>query len=175
MALLTALGVVYGDIGTSPLYVYPALKKAVGHLDGPSALGSLSLVLWTLIIIVSAKYALLVMRADNRGEGGILALMSLTQAKWRGKNRYLLVIGLVGAALLYGDGIITPAISVLSAVEGLKVASRAFEPYTAYMAATILFGLFAAQRSARGVHHAEQGSRSGRREGAARTAGAASA
>jgi KUP system potassium uptake protein len=86
------------------------------------------------------------MRADNRGEGGILALMSLTQAKWRGNNRYLLVIGLIGAALLYGDGIITPAISVLSAVEGLKVASNAFEPYTTYIAAVILFALFAVQR-----------------------------
>jgi KUP system potassium uptake protein len=144
--LLTALGVVYGDIGTSPLYVYPALTKAVGHLDAADALGSLSLVLWTLIIIVSVKYALFVMRADNRGEGGILALMSLTKAKWRGKNRYLLVIGLVGAALLYGDGIITPAISVLSAIEGLKVASQAFEPYTTYIAAAILFALFAVQQ-----------------------------
>jgi len=146
VASLTALGVVYGDIGTSPLYVYPTLTKAVGHFDAADALGSLSLVLWTLVIIVSVKYALFVMRADNRGEGGILALMSLTQAKWRGRNRYLLVIGLVGAALLYGDGIITPAISVLSAVEGLKVASNVFEPYTTYIAAVILFALFAVQR-----------------------------
>ena len=144
--LVTALGVVYGDIGTSPLYVFPALKKAVGAVDASGALGSLSLVLWALIIIVTVKYALFVLRADNRGEGGILALMSLTQAKWRGKNRYLLVIGLVGAALLYGDGIITPAISVLSAVEGLKVASTVFEPYTTYIAAVILFALFAGQR-----------------------------
>lgn len=143
--LVTALGVVYGDIGTSPLYVFPALKKAVGPVDASGALGSLSLVLWALIIIVTVKYALFVLRADNRGEGGILALMSLTQAKWRGKNRYLLVIGLVGAALLYGDGIITPAISVLSAVEGLKVASTAFEPYTTYIAAVILFVLFGVQ------------------------------
>jgi KUP system potassium uptake protein len=146
ISVLTALGVVYGDIGTSPLYVYPALHKAVGKLDSTDALGSLSLILWTLIVIVSVKYALFVMRADNRGEGGILALMSLTQAKWRGKNRYLLVIGLVGAALLYGDGIITPAISVLSAVEGLKIASTGFEPYTTYIAAVILLALFAAQR-----------------------------
>jgi KUP system potassium uptake protein len=146
MALLTALGVVYGDIGTSPLYVYPALNKAVGHIDAAGALGSLSLVLWTLTIVVSVKYALFVLRADNRGEGGILALMSLTRAKWRGKNRYLLVIGLVGAALLYGDGIITPAISVLSAVEGLKVASNVFASYTTYLAAVILFVLFAVQR-----------------------------
>lgn len=144
--MLTALGVVYGDIGTSPLYVYPALKKAVGRIDAGGALGGLSLVLWTLIIIVSVKYAVFVMRADNRGEGGILALMSVMGAKWRGKNRYLLVIGVVGAALLYGDGIITPAISVLSAVEGLKVASDVFEPYTTYIAAIILFVLFAVQR-----------------------------
>jgi len=93
VALLTALGVVYGDIGTSPLYVYPALNKALGHVDAAGAIGSLSLILWTLILIVSVKYALFVMRADNKGEGGILALMSLTQAKWRGKNRYLLEIG----------------------------------------------------------------------------------
>ena len=146
VASLTALGVVYGDIGTSPLYVYPALDKAVGHLDAAGALGSLSLVLWTLVVIVSVKYALFVMRADNRGEGGILALMSLTQAKWRGRNRYLLVIGLIGAALLYGDGIITPAISVLSAVEGLKVASKAFEPYTTYIAAAVLLVLFGVQQ-----------------------------
>ena len=144
--LLTAIGVVYGDIGTSPLYVYPALQKAVGRLDATSALGSLSLVLWTLIIIVSVKYALVVMRADNRGEGGILALMSLTQAKWRGRNRYLLVFGLAGAALLYGDGVITPAISVLSAVEGLKIASNVFESYITYIAVAILFVLFAVQR-----------------------------
>ena len=145
MGLVTALGVVYGDIGTSPLYVFPALTKAVGPVDAAGVLGCLSLVFWALIIIVTVKYALFVLRADNRGEGGILALMSLTQAKWRGKNRYLLVIGLVGAALLYGDGIITPAISVLSAVEGLKVASPVFEAYTTYIAAVILLVLFALQ------------------------------
>lgn len=144
--LLTALGVVYGDIGTSPLYVYAALKQSAGRIDPAAALGSLSLIGWTLIIIVSIKYALFVLRADNRGEGGILALMSLTQAKWRGKNRYLLIIGLAGAALIYGDGIITPAISVLSAVEGLKVASDAFAPYTMGLSAAILVGLFLVQR-----------------------------
>ena len=86
------------------------------------------------------------MRADNRGEGGILALMSLTRARWRGRNRYLIVCGLIGAALLYGDGMITPAISVLSAVEGLEVASRDFAPYTMPMAAVILLLLFLVQR-----------------------------
>jgi KUP system potassium uptake protein len=145
-AVLTAVGVVYGDIGTSPLYVYPALHKAVGEIDSVDARGSLSLIVWSLIIVVAVKYASFVLRADNGGEGGILALMSLTKAKWRGKNRYLLLIGLLGAALLYGDGIITPAISVLSAVEGLKVASNAFQSFTTYIGATILLVLFSVQR-----------------------------
>ncbi len=147
LAILTALGIVYGDIGTSPLYVYPAISAAIGgHFDEHSALGSLSLIFWTLIIIVSIKYSLVVMRADNRGEGGILALMSLTRASWRGRHRYLIICGLVGAALLYGDGTITPAISVLSAAEGLEVASHAFAPYTMPIAAAILLLLFLVQR-----------------------------
>jgi KUP system potassium uptake protein len=147
IAILTALGIVYGDIGTSPLYVFHAIAKARGaRFDEDSALGSLSLVFWTLIVVVSLKYALVVMRADNRGEGGILALMSLTRARWRGRNRYLIVCGLIGAALLYGDGMITPAISVLSAVEGLEVASRDFAPYTMPLAAVILLLLFLVQR-----------------------------
>jgi hypothetical protein len=90
IVVLAALGIVYGDIGTSPLYVFQAITKINGgHFDEASALGSLSLIFWTLIIVVSLKYALVVMRADNRGEGGILALMSLTRARWRGRNRYL--------------------------------------------------------------------------------------
>jgi KUP system potassium uptake protein len=145
-ALLTALGIVYGDIGTSPLYVYQAIKKATGQISETAALGSLSLVFWTLIIIVAVKYCIFVMRADNRGEGGILALMSLTHASWRGHRRYLLLVGLAGAALLYGDGIITPAISVLSAVEGLNVASHAFAKYTVAITMTILLMLFLVQR-----------------------------
>ncbi len=147
IAILTALGIVYGDIGTSPLYVFHAIAKARGgRFDEASALGSLSLIFWTLIVVVSLKYALVVMRADNRGEGGILALMSLTRARWRGRNRYLIVCGLIGAALLYGDGMITPAISVLSAVEGLEVASHDFAPYTMPLAAVILLLLFLVQR-----------------------------
>jgi KUP system potassium uptake protein len=147
IAILTALGIVYGDIGTSPLYVYSAISAINGgHFDAPSALGSLSLIFWTLIIIVAVKYALVVMRAANHGEGGILALMSLTRASWRGRNRYLIACGLIGAALLYGDGMITPAISVLSAVEGLKIASSAFAPYTMLIAAVILLALFMVQR-----------------------------
>jgi KUP system potassium uptake protein len=145
-ALLTALGIVYGDIGTSPLYVYQAIKKATGQISETAALGSLSLVFWTLTIIVAVKYCIFVMRADNRGEGGILALMSLTHASWRGHRRYLLLVGLAGAALLYGDGIITPAISVLSAVEGLNVASHAFAKYTVAITTTILLMLFLVQR-----------------------------
>ena len=147
IAILAALGIVYGDIGTSPLYVYRAIAKITGgHFSELSALGSLSLIFWTLIIIVGLKYALLVMRADNRGEGGILALMSLTRASWRGRNRYIIAFGLIGAALLYGDGMITPAISVLSAVEGLKLVSKDFAPYAMPIAAAILLLLFIVQR-----------------------------
>lgn len=145
--ILTALGIVYGDIGTSPLYVFQAIAHAQGgRMDAASALGSLSLIVWTLIVVVMIKYSLVVMRADNHGEGGILALMSLTRVSWRGRNRYLIVCGLIGAALLYGDGMITPAISVLSAVEGLKIASRAFAPYTMPIAALVLLLLFVVQR-----------------------------
>ena len=145
--LISALGIVYGDIGTSPLYVYQAIARTQdGHLDAAAALGSLSLIVWTLVIVVAIKYSLVVMRADNHGEGGILALMSLTRVRWRGRNRYLIACGLIGAALLYGDGMITPAISVLSAVEGLRIASNAFAPYTMPIAAVVLFLLFLAQR-----------------------------
>ena len=147
LAVLAALGIVYGDIGTSPIYVFPAIAAANGgSFDEHSALGSLSLIFWTLIIVVSLKYALIVMRADNRGEGGILALMSLTRATWRGRNRYLVICGLIGAALLYGDGMITPAISVLSAAEGLEAVSKNFAPYTMPIAAIVLLALFLVQR-----------------------------
>ena len=147
IAVLTALGIVYGDIGTSPLYVYQAIAKTNGgHFGAESALGSLSLIFWALLIVVALKYALVVMRADNRGEGGLLALMSLTRVSWRGRKRYLIAFGLIGAALLYGDGMITPAISVLSAVEGLKNASGDFAPYTMPIAAAVLLALFLVQR-----------------------------
>lgn len=147
LALIATLGVVYGDIGTSPLYVFRAVARANGgHFDQNAALGSLSLIFWTLIVVVAAKYALIVMRASNRGEGGILALMALTRASWRGRNRYLVICGLIGAALLYGDGIITPAISVLSAIEGLNGVSSSFAPFTMPLAAAILLALFLVQR-----------------------------
>jgi KUP system potassium uptake protein len=151
-AALTALGIVYGDLGTSPLYTLQAIVGTLGGKFGAEvALGSLSLIFWTLIVTISVKYCLLVMRADNHGEGGILALMSLTGAQWAGRDRALIVMGLLGAALIYGDGIITPAISVLSAVEGLNVATDAVRAHVMPLAVAILLGLFAVQ--GRGTAH----------------------
>lgn len=155
---LTALGVVYGDIGTSPLY---ALRECFHgeHAVSPThanVLGVLSLILWSLILVISVKYLGVVMRADNRGEGGILALMALVHPEQpRGKQarRWLVVaIGLFGAALLYGDGMITPAISVLGAVEGLEVAAPGFTTWVVPLTIGILVGLFLFQkRGTRGV------------------------
>ncbi len=126
-AALGALGIVYGDIGTSPLYALRETIKAAAA-DGPpqreAVLGSVSLILWSLVVIVALKYAILILRADNRGEGGIVAMLALLgerHAPARSRGGLLLVVGMIGAALLYGDGAITPAISVLSAVEGLKL------------------------------------------------------
>lgn len=150
--MLGALGVVYGDIGTSPLY---ALRECFSGTHGaaPTAdniLGILSLILWTLCLVVSFKYLGLVMRASKQGEGGILTLLSLAipihQHSIRRGGRFLLVIGIFGAALLYGDGIITPAVTVLSAVEGLEVATPMFKPYVVPIAIVILISLFAVQR-----------------------------
>ena len=145
---LAALGVVYGDLGTSPLYTLQTVVEAMGgHFTVAGAMGILSLIVWTLIITVSIKYCLFVMRADNHGEGGILALMSLLGAnKFQGAGRILAVMGLLGAALIYGDGVITPAISVLSALEGVNVATKALEPYVLPVAVGVLFGFFALQR-----------------------------
>jgi KUP system potassium uptake protein len=145
-AALAALGIVYGDLGTSPLYTLQAVVTAAGgHFSPEAALGSLSLIFWALIITISVKYCLFVMRADNHGEGGILALMSMTGANWFEGRRLLIVMGLFGAALIYGDGIITPAISVLSALEGLNVATDVFKPHVVSIAVAILLGLFAIQ------------------------------
>lgn len=122
---LAALGIVYGDIGTSPLYALKAAIQATGGAElTATVVGVVSLLLWSLILIVSIKYAILIMQADNQGEGGVVAMLALLNArdaKPGTAGAALLVLGLVGAALLYGDGAITPAISVLSAVEGLKV------------------------------------------------------
>jgi KUP system potassium uptake protein len=152
-----ALGIVYGDIGTSPLY---AIKECFGPSHGlaPTAenvLGILSLVVWALILVVVVKYLSLVMRADNHGEGGILALFALVHPKSdkRRNDRtmfVLLMLGLFGAALLYGDGMITPAISVLSAVEGLGVATHRFEPYIIPITVGILICLFLVQKRGTG-------------------------
>jgi KUP system potassium uptake protein len=144
---LVALGIVYGDLGTSPLYTYQTIVGAVGgHPSVADALGLLSLVVWALIITISVKYCLFVMRADNHGEGGILALMSLVTSgrTSRGKGM-LIVMGLFGAALIYGDGIITPAISVLSALEGVNVVTAAFKPYVVPAALAVLLVLFVTQ------------------------------
>jgi KUP system potassium uptake protein len=147
-AALSALGIVFGDLGTSPLYTLQTVVQASGgHFTPQSALGVLSLVFWTLIVTISIKYCLLVMRADNRGEGGILALMSLIGANgFTPGVRILTGMGLLGAALIYGDGVITPAISVLSALEGVNVVTDSFKPYVMPVAVLILLSLFAAQR-----------------------------
>lgn len=150
---LAALGVVYGDIGTSPLYTIREcfLGTHPVSLNPANVLGILSLIFWSLVIVISVKYFLYVMRADNRGEGGILALMSLVRTGTSGNERFLLVVvGLFGAALLYGDGIITPAISVLSAIEGLEVARPISTGYVVLITIIILIFLFLLQRRGTG-------------------------
>ena len=140
-----ALGVVYGDIGTSPLYTFKtAIEWAGGEATPAVALGILSLVVWTLIITTSLKYVAIVMRADNDGEGGILALMSLIGIK-HGERPFIIALGIIGAALLYGDGAITPAISVLSALEGLKDPLPSFAPYVLPLSVLVLIAVFALQ------------------------------
>jgi KUP system potassium uptake protein len=145
---LGALGVVYGDIGTSPLYAFrECFSKEHGLLPTPSnILGILSLVFWSLTIVISIKYLAFVMRADNRGEGGILALMSLVRPRKSKRRGILLALGLFGAALLYGDGMITPAITVLSAVEGLGVVTHRFQQYIVPLCVVVLIGLFWVQK-----------------------------
>ena len=139
---LSALGVVFGDIGTSPLYTFKTVLALNGAPRSPAVtLGALSLIIWTLVVVVTIKYISFAMRIDNDGEGGILALMSLLGVKV--KPRYLIVlIGLMGAALIYGDGTITPAISVLSAVEGLNMTTYSFARYVLPISLLIIVGLF---------------------------------
>jgi len=147
---LTALGIVYGDIGTSPLYAIRECFFGPHRVPVTEAniLGVLSLVFWTLIIVVTVKYQVYVIRADNRGEGGILALMALVRSHFASPRRRWLAVslGLFGAALLYGDGMITPAISVMGAVEGLEVAAPALEHWVVPISVVILVGLFLFQR-----------------------------
>jgi KUP system potassium uptake protein len=150
---LTALGVVYGDIGTSPLYALRECFKAEYgiHPTPESILGVLSLILWSLILVVSVKYIVFILRADNRGEGGILALLALLlqqrrRADDKRRRLTLVALGLFGAALLYGDGVITPAISVLGAVEGLEVGAPGLSRIVVPITLIILFALFMVQR-----------------------------
>src|SRR5271163_3144263 len=147
---LAAIGVVFGDIGTSPLYT---IKECFSDFTGlgptqDNVLGILSMITWVLIIVVTFKYVMVVMRAGNRGEGGVLALMALVsrqEAFSERRRRIFLMIGVAGAALFYGDCLLTPAISVLSAVEGLKVATPDLQPLVVPLALGVLVALFAVQ------------------------------
>ncbi|MDQ6680908.1 MAG: KUP/HAK/KT family potassium transporter, partial [Pseudomonadota bacterium] len=152
MAALTlgAIGVVYGDIGTSPLY---ALKEVFADgrvpLTPANIYGVLSLVFWTLTVVVSVKYVVLILRADNNGEGGLIAMLALASQAVKDKpalRQRLLFVGIFGTAIFFGDGVITPAISVLSAVEGLEVAAPALHPYIVPVTLVVLTGLFMVQR-----------------------------
>ena len=151
-AALACMGIVFGDIGTSPLYALSATAKAVspaGDVSPQAVLGIVSLIFWSLIIVICIKYAILIMRADNQGEGGILALLALIsprRAKQSRRRAIMVVIGLVGAALLYGDGTITPAISVLSAIEGIKVYAPQMDRTIVPLTVVVLGLLFLIQR-----------------------------
>jgi KUP system potassium uptake protein len=146
---LGSIGVVYGDIGTSPLYAMrEALLAAVGpgnHADETAVLGILSLIVWALILVVTVKYVVILLRADNKGEGGTLALMALAHRAVGRGGPIVILLGIISGALFYGDAVITPALSVLSAVEGLKIVTPAFDPYVVPLTVVILIALFAVQ------------------------------
>jgi KUP system potassium uptake protein len=147
---IAAIGIVYGDIGTSPLYTMKEVfsKEHGLALNHANLLGVVSLIVWGLTVIVSLKYVTLVLRADNRGEGGIMALMALAMSSVTQQSRWyrpVMLVGLSGAALFYGDGVITPAISVLSAIEGLEVATPAFQPYVIPLTVAVLVALYMLQ------------------------------
>jgi KUP system potassium uptake protein len=150
------MGIVFGDIGTSPLYTLQAATKAAspsGAISPEAVLGAVSLIFWSLIVVISIKYVILIMRADNHGEGGILALLALVSPRRAKHNRWravMVVVGLIGATLLYGDGTITPAISVLSAIEGIKLYAPQTEQFVVPLTVLILVLLFIIQR--RGTH-----------------------
>src|SRR5262245_24962495 len=144
-----AIGVVYGAIGTSPLY---ALREAVNAAVGQGhpaneivVLGILSLIIWSLVLVVTIKYVVILLRADNNGEGGTLALMALANRAMGGRTGSVILLGIISGALFYGDAIITPALSVLSAIEGLKIVTPAFDPYIVPLTVAILVALFAVQ------------------------------
>src|SRR3984893_15611840 len=143
-----SVGVVYGDIGTSPLY---AVREEVNAgsagatVTRAAVLGVLSLILWALIVVVTLKYVLILLRADNKGEGGTLTLMALAQRALGSGAGAIVLLGIISGALFYGDAVITPALSVLSAIEGLKIATPAFDPYVVPLTVIILVALFAVQ------------------------------
>src|SRR6476469_4759700 len=147
--LIGSIGVVYGDIGTSPLYAFReavvAASGATGTVTTQAVLGVVSLIRWALIIVVTLKYVLILLRADNNGEGGTLALMALAQRAVGGNSGAIVLLGIISGALFYGDAVITPALSVLSAVEGIKLVTETFEPYVVPLTVLILVLLFAAQ------------------------------
>src|SRR6201985_1026601 len=148
--MLGSIGVVYGDIGTSPLY---ALREAVNAAAGGAAegvtpvavLGVVSLILWALIVVVTLKYVVILLRADNHGEGGTLALMALAQRAVTKAAGTIVLLGIISGALFYGDAVITPALSVLSAIEGITLVTKAFDPYVVPLTVLILVMLFAVQ------------------------------
>jgi KUP system potassium uptake protein len=147
--LIGSIGVVYGDIGTSPLYAFReavvAASGSAGAVTPQAVLGVLSLILWALIIVVTLKYVVILLRADNNGEGGTLALMALAQRAVGHGAGTIVLLGIISGALFYGDAVITPALSVLSAIEGIKLVTETFEPYVVPLTVLILAALFAAQ------------------------------
>src|SRR5499427_3992231 len=148
---IAALGVVYGDIGTSPLYAIKQCFHDAAGVAEARVFGVLSMIVWALTIVVTLKYVIVLMRADNRGQGGILALTVLAiRAAGARRARWMLWAGLFGLALFFGDGVLTPSISVLSAVEGLKVATPALEPFILPLTLGLLIGLFLLQRHGTG-------------------------
>src|SRR4029450_12417636 len=144
--VLGSIGVVYGDIGTSPLYAFREAVNASGPLTRDTVLGVLSLILWALIVVVTLKYVVLLLRADNNGEGGTLSLTALATRALGRRTTLVFLLGLIGAAMFLGDSMITPAISVLSAVEGLKLVTPAFEHFVVPLTIVILTLLFMVQR-----------------------------
>src|SRR4051794_16415183 len=141
--ILGALGVVYGDIGTSPLYAFrEALHVSGSTVEAGEVVGLLSLILWALTVIVTVKYVSFVLRADNKGEGGTLSLMTLAGNAFKNRRTWILVLGVIGGSLFLGDAIITPAISVLSAVEGIEVVEPRLAPWVVPLVLIILLGLF---------------------------------
>src|SRR6266849_5906196 len=147
--LIGSIGVVYGDIGTSPLYAFReavvAASGSVGAVTPQAVVGVLSLIVWALIIVVTLKYVVILLRADNNGEGGTLALMALAQRAVGHGAGAIVLLGIISGALFYGDAVITPALSVLSAIEGIKLVTAAFDPYVVPLTVLILVALFAAQ------------------------------